>query len=320
MGQQVRASQVISTGLRAAWRNRVLVSLFFACNLLLAAAVAAPMHSAIADHVGRSMVGNELARGFSAPWLVDFQFAYAHFLKGFSVAIVYGSLLFLLLNSVLAAGAFEVFSVTGRVRAASPEAAGLRSLRWTMHGFGRGIGRYWGRFLRLTAIGSLLYFVLFRALASQAGRLNLWLFRNGVRQAPHFYLEWLRWALLFFGCFVVSAMLDYARAALAADPERSTLAALGEGAGFVLGRLGSVLAIYFGIGILSAMAVLTYAVFARFFPQSSAITVLVWFLVAQGLFWVRWLFRLSSWSAAVVYYAENAAASNRSAVAAVEVS
>lgn len=316
--ETMTASQAISSGLRASWRNRAVVSLFFGCNLLLAAAVAAPMHSAIADHVGRSMVGNELARGFSTPWLVEFQLAYAHFLKGFSVAVVYGGLLFLVLNSVLSAGAFEVFSVTSRVSAASPDAAGLRSLRWIMHGFGRGIGRYWGRFLRLTAIASVFYFVLFWVLAWQAGRFNLWLFRNGVRQAPHFYLEWLRWALLFFCCFVVSAVSDYSRAALAADPERSTFAALGQGAGFVFGRMGSVLAIYFGIGILATLAVLAYGAFARFFPQSSVITVLFWFLVAQALFWIRWLLRLGLWCATVVYYAQKAAPSRTAVAAAVE--
>ena len=103
-------SQAISTGLAAAWRNKALVTLFFACNLLLAAAVAAPMHSAIADHLGNSMTANELARGFSAPWLTEFQLAYSGFLKGFSTAIVYGGILFLVLNAVLSAGAFEVFS------------------------------------------------------------------------------------------------------------------------------------------------------------------------------------------------------------------
>ena len=98
--------QAISAGLGAAWRNKAVVALFFACNLLLAAAVAAPMHSAIADHLGNSMTANELARGFSASWLTEFQLAYSGFLKGFSIAIVYGGILFLLLNAVLSAGAF----------------------------------------------------------------------------------------------------------------------------------------------------------------------------------------------------------------------
>lgn len=294
-------SRAISAGLRAAWRNKAVVSLFFACNLLLAAAVAAPMHSAIADHLGHSMMANELARGFSAPWLTEFQLAYAHFLKGFSVAVVYGGILFLLLNAVLSAGAFEVFTRTER---AEHEGGGPApaSLGWSMHAFGRGIGRFWGRFLRLTAIASVFYYVLFWFWASRVAQLNRWVFRDSVREAPHFYLEWLRWALLFFCCFVVNAIVDYARAALVTHPDRSTLAALGAGAGFVVGRLGRVMAIYLGLGLLSALAVLAYAAFARFFPQSSVITVFIWFVVAQILLWVRWLVRLSSWAAAVAYY------------------
>ncbi|HYN14257.1 MAG TPA: hypothetical protein VES66_00535 [Terriglobales bacterium] len=292
--------------MRAAWRNKAVVSLFFACNLLLAAAVAAPMHSAIADHLGHSMMANELARGFSAPWLTEFQLAYAHFLKGFSIAIVYGGILFLLLNAVLSAGAFEVFA---RAEQAKPEGGGPApgSLRWSMHAFGRGIGRFWGRFLRLTAIASVFYYVLFWFWASRAAQFDRWLFRHSVREAPHFYLEWLRWGLLFFCCFVVNAIVDYTRVALVAHPDRSTLAAIGDGAGFVVGRLGRVMAIYLGLGLLSALAVLAYAAFARFFPQSSVITVFIWFVVAQILLWMRWFLRLGSWGAAVAYYESRSA-------------
>jgi len=288
-------SQAISAGLSAAWRNKAVVSLFFACNLLLAAAVAAPMHSAIANHLGNSMTAKQLARGFSASWLTEFQLAYAGFLKGFSTAIVYGGILFLVLNAVLSAGAFGVFSQL------VPEDGGPGS----MYAFGRGLGRLWGRFLRLTAIASVFYYALFWFWAGRAAQFNRCLFRDSVREAPHFYLEWLRWGLLFFCCFVVNAIVDYARAALAAHPERSTLAALGDGAGFVAGRLGRVMAIYFALGVLAAAAVLAYAVFARFFPQSSVITVFVWFVVAEILLWLRWLLRLGSWGAAVAYYESN---------------
>lgn len=305
-------SQAVSAGLAAGWRNKALVSLFFACNLLLAAAVAAPMHSAVVDHLGNSMTANELARGFSASWLTEFQLAYSGFLKGFSTAIVYGGILFLVLNAVLSAGAFEVFARGGR---AQPEDGGF--LHWSMHAFGRGLGKFWGRFLRLTAIASVCYYALFWLWTSRATQFNRWLFRDGVREAPHFYLEWLRWALLCFCCFVVNAVVDYARAAMVAHPDRSMLAALGAGAGFVAGRPGRVMAIYLGLGLVPAVVVLVYAAFARFFPQSSAITVFVWFVVAQILLWMRWLLRLSSWAAAVAYY-ENRSA-DTTAIAPVEV-
>jgi hypothetical protein len=275
------------------------VSLFFICNLLLAAAVAAPMYSAIGDQLGHSMIANDLVRGFSASWLVEFQLTYAHFLKGFSTAIVYGGILFLVLNAVLSAGAFEVFShrVDPQYGVSDPS-----SLPKSMHAFGCGIGRFWGRFLRLTAISSVFYYVLFWLWAIRAAQFNAWLFRNSVREAPHFYLEWLRWGLLFFCCFVVNAIVDYARAALVTQPHRSTLAALGDAAGFVLGRFGRVMAIYIAIGLLAAAAVLVYAVFARFFPQPNVLTVFAWFVVAQALLWMRWLLRLSSWAAAMTYY------------------
>ena len=261
--------------------------LFFACNLVLAAALAAPMHSAISDHVGRSFVGNELARGFSGVWLTEFQVTYSAFLKSFSIAVVYGGIIFLLLNAVLAAGAFEVFF--------RGEGAG-------MHAFGRGIGKFWGRFLRLTTVSSVAYFVVFWLWTGPAVRSLRYLFRDSVREAPHFYLTWLRWALLFFCLFVISAIVEYARAEVLRDEHPSALAALGRGAGFVFARFRGVLAIYLGLGFLALLTALLYAAFARYFPQSSVLTILIWFLVAQAMLWVRWKLRLASWAAAVAYY------------------
>lgn len=277
----------MTAGLRAAWRAPWMVLVFFGANLLLAAAVAAPMHLAISEHVGRSMVGEELARGFSAAWLTEFQIAYEGFLEGFSVAIVYGGLLFLALNTVLAGGALEVFA----------EGEGAR-----MDAFGRGMGKYFARFARLALIGSALYFLAFLVWQDQASKLLDRVFRGSVTEYWHFYLNWVRAALLFLCVMLINVTLEYARADVVTCDRQSALAALGQAAGFVLRHWPRVLAIYFGLGTLTLLAILLYAVFARFFPQSSVVTVLVWFVVAQALLWARWLFRLASWGAAVNFY------------------
>ncbi len=277
----------MTAGLRAAWRAPWMVVVFFAANLALAAAVAAPMHLAISEQVGRSFVGEALARGFSAAWLTEFQIAYEQFLQGFSIAIVYGGVLFLALNTVLAGGAFEVFAAGEGAR---------------MHAFGRGVGKYFARFARLALIGSVLYFLAFLIWQDQASKLLDRLFRDSITEFWHFYLNWARAALLFFSVALINLTLEYARADVATRDRESALAALGQAAGFVLRRLPQVLAIYFGIGMLTALAILLYAAFARFFPQSSVVTVLLWFVVAQVLLWARWLFRLASWGAAVEFY------------------
>jgi hypothetical protein len=69
-----------------------------------------------------------------------------------------------------------------------------------------------------------------------------------------------------------------------------------------MGRLGRVLAIYVGVGVLTAAAIFIYLLFARYFPQSGMVTILIWFLVAQALLWLRWMLRLASWGAVVGYY------------------
>jgi hypothetical protein len=284
------ASQAILAGLRAAWRTKWMVFLFFAANLVLAAALAAPMHSAIRDHLGNSATAEELARGFSATWLLEFQLVYRAFLRGFSVALVYGGIVFLLLNTALSAGAFEVFT--------RGEGAG-------MHAFGRGVGKYAFRFFRLLVIASALYFLVFLAWNSGAGWLVEKLGEGLVRERWYVMVEWLRYALLAFSVFTVSAVTEYAKASVVAHDRPSVLAALGDGAGFVVAHFRRVMAIYVGMGALGALSIFLYAVFARFFPQASVLTVFLWFVVAQAFLWLRWMFRLASWAAAVGYYGAN---------------
>jgi branched-subunit amino acid transport protein AzlD len=263
-----------------------MVLIFYACNLLLAAAIAAPMHSAIADHLGKSAVGEQLVRGFDSSWLTEFQIANGAFLKSFSISIVYGAIVFLALSTVLSAGAFEVFA----------QGEGAR-----LHAFGRGIGKFFLRFARIVIAASVLYFIVFWLFSLLAGGLDR-AFADSAVERWHFYLNWVRLALFFFAVFVVNIIVDYAKADMVIDEHGSALAALGHAAGFVASHFGRVLGIYLVLGLLSTITIFAYSAFARFFPQSSMPTILVWFLVAQALLWLRWMFRLASWGAAVSFY------------------
>lgn len=281
------ASQAIRAGLASAARNPWMVWIFFGANLLLAAALAAPMHAALSDYLGNSARGQELVAGFSAQWLTEFQLLNAGFLKGFGNALVYGAIVFLVLNTALSAGAFEVL---------------YRGAGATAHAFGRGMGRYCGRFLRLVVIASVLYFLVFWSFHYLAARGVEYLFGQGVHEGAFFYMNWARWILFFLCVGAVNALVDYAKADLVADDHSSVLAALGHAAGFFLRRFWSVMAIYFALALLSGLAVFFYAAFARFFPQNSALTIFLWFLVAQLFLWLRWMLRLAQYAAATAFY------------------
>lgn len=290
-------SNAISSGLRVTWRAKWMVLIFFACNLFLAAAIAAPMHSAIADHLGNSALGEQLARGFDSSWLAEFQIANHAFLKSFSIAIVYGSILFLVLNTLLSAGAFEFFR-----RCAVAGGSACDTEMPALHIFGSGIGKYFLRFARLIVIASIFYFVAFWFWQMPAANFLDRMFRDSPVERWHFYLDWLRWALLIASVVVVNIVVDYAKADIAVDEHKSALAAVGHAAGFVLTNFRRVLAIYVVLGAMAAFTVFVYSAFARFFPQSSVATIFVWFVVAQVLLWFRWMFRLASWGAAVAFY------------------
>ncbi len=284
--------KAIGSGLCAASRAKFLVFIFFACNLLVAAMVAAPMHQAIASHLGNSKTSEELVRGFSSAWLAEFQIASEGFPHGFSLAVMYAGLAFLLLNTILSGGAFEVF-VRG-------EGAG-------MHAFGRGLGRFFARFVRLALVASVLYFVAFWFWNGPVAGWISGAYRNSVFERGEFWLHLLRTVLLLFTVLVVNAVVEYAKAAMVTHQHRSAIAALGRSLGFVLRHFRRVMAIYIGVGLFAVAAILLYATFARYFPQNSTVTILIWFVVAQVLLWFRWMFRLASWGATVAFYGSHVA-------------
>lgn len=286
----MNATRAIFSGIGAASRAKWLVVLFYACNLLLAAAVAAPMHTAIADHIGNSMVGRELAEGFSAAWLAEFNIAYGEFLKSFSVSIIYAGILFLFLNTVLSAGAFEVFA---------------RGEGAYMHAFGRGVGKFFGRFTRLMLLSTVFYFVAFWFFNGPVSWLIERAFRGVNPDQWYYYLTWLRLAVLGVLIVVVRAIIDFAKVDLVLDDHFSIFAALGHAAGFVLANFRRVFSIYIVFGVLTVAAAAVYVLFANLMPQHSVATIFIWFIVAQLLLWVRWLFRLAMWGADVMYYQAN---------------
>ena len=284
--------KAIASGLGAAARAKFLVFIFFACNLLVAAVVAAPMHDAIAAHLGNSKMGAELVRGFSSEWLTEFQIA-SELPHSFSNGMLYAALLFMLLNTILSAGAFEVF-VYG---------AGAG-----MHAFGRGLGKYFARFVRLAILATLFYFVAFWF---WNGPVDGWIrgaWRNSVLEGTEFWLLLVRDFLLLVTVLAVNAVVDYAKADIVFHQHRSATAALGHALGFVLRHLRRVMTIYVGVGLFGVAAIALYAAFARYFPQHSVSTILIWFLVAQLLMWCRWMFRLANWGATTAFYGAHLAA------------
>jgi hypothetical protein len=147
----------------------------------------------------------------------------------------------------------------------------------------------------------VLYFVAFWFWNKPVAWLISRGFRDSIHEAGPFWLTWLRVVLLILTVFVIKIAVEYARADIALHDHPSAFAAFGHGAGFVASRFGRVFGIYLGVGLFTFGAMALYAIFARYFPQTNVATIFIWFVIAQALLWLRWMFRLASWAAAVEY-------------------
>ena len=64
----------VRQGLSIARRTGSAVGILFLANLVIAALAGFPIYRGIQSFTGHSLMGRELARGFSVDWLTDFSF------------------------------------------------------------------------------------------------------------------------------------------------------------------------------------------------------------------------------------------------------
>jgi|CXWL01.1.fsa_nt_gi hypothetical protein len=132
-------------GLRRAWAVKRLALPLWLANLLVALAVAIPFIASLGDALGQLPLADEAAGELRLGVLTDFLELRPEFFGPFLLAAACAAALALFLSAAVSGGTLEVLLGV-------PDAPLLTR-------FGRGAGRYFGRFLRLGALAGLLALV-----------------------------------------------------------------------------------------------------------------------------------------------------------------
>ncbi len=288
----------VRQGLSITRRSGSSVWILFLANLALAAAAGFPIYHGIQSFTEHSLMGRELARGFSVDWLTDFTFNNPGALDRYAAVIVSMGLLSLALNSILAGG------VLARFRA--PESS------YSLGDFFRHTGRYAGRLLRLLVVGLVCYWIVFELQNEVLGRL-----------VDHWTVNWADDRSAFcahlavalpavLGLGFVNLVMDYARVRLVLEEGTGALQASLAALGFSLGRLRRAVGVYvvpscFGLALLGVYRLLFPWGFANaaiagesHFRQPLALALL--FVVQQLVMFARYWFRVATWASEWSYY------------------
>jgi len=307
--------QSIGIGLRRALRSPViLVTLWL---LGLAAALPATWFVAVGieNSIGPSRFHESMTRDFDATWYEEYGASAKGLGRSFDPALVGAGAFFDNLERWL----------TGTLFIAHPAllaTAVVFALCWVfLHGgvidryahpgrspgikrFFDACGLYFFRFLRLTALSAILYYLVYRLLRVTFERIES-LTQESATESTVIAYSLLAWGLVALLLTLIHMCFGFARAATVVEERRSAVLAALRGIGFVIFNPGKAITLYYGMLLVSGLLLGAYAVIGPGVGQSTTRAVLIAFLIAQCFLLARLLLRLGLIAGQVALYRAN---------------
>jgi len=288
----------IRQGLSITRRSGSAVGILFLANLATAALAAFPIWRGIQLFTGSSLMGRELARGFSVDWLTDFAMNSQGSFGRYGMLIVWMGFLSLALNSILAGGVLTRFK--------APD------LKYSLGDFFRHTGRYAWRLLRLLVIGLICYWIVFKLLNEKLGQwVDQWT-DNWADDRAVFGARLAISLLVVLGLGFVNLVMDYARVRLVLEEGTGAIQAFLASLGFSLGRLKAAIGVYI---VPSSLGLALLGVYRLLFPwgfinatiaAGSRVHVPLalagLFVVQQLVMFGRYWFRVATWASEWALY------------------
>jgi len=290
-------AKAIWKGLGLARRAGTGVWILFFASLGLGALAAYPIYQGVLAFTGHSAMNETLATGFSADWLTDFSFNNPGALDRYATGILIVGLLSILIDSVLAGGVVASFREP--------------ALR-TLGDFFRDCRRYGWRLIRLTIIGLICYWIVFRLLNQGLGDLvDKWT-QQWLDDRPVFWVKLVPSMLTLLGLVLVNLVMDFARVRLVMEEGTSAIEAFLASTGFSLKRLKAAVVIY---AVPSLCGVALLGLYLLVWPQArhgvqalsgsrtwQALILAVLFVGQQAIMLARYWFRVATWGGEWTFY------------------
>ncbi len=293
----IRSRAAIWKGLGLARQARTGVWVLFFANLGLAALAAYPIYEGVSAFTSHSAMSKTLATGFSFDWLTDFAVSNPGALGRYAGGIAIVGLLSILVDSVLAGGVVASFR--------EPV---LRSLG----DFFRDCRRFGWRLVRLTIIGLICYWIVFRLLNQGLGNLADKWTEQWLDDRPVFWVKLVPIVLTLLGLVFVNLVVEFARVRLVMEEGASAIEAFLASTGFALRRLKPALVVY---AVPSLLGLALLGLYLLAWPQArhvanappaghirQPLTLAILFVGQQAVMLVRYWFRVAAWGGEWAFY------------------
>jgi hypothetical protein len=274
--------QAFTRGIVKASRHLPLAAFMWLVNVAFALPLALAFRSVIAQSIGSSTVGRTLHEGIDLVWLTDLFRENQDALDAVGNAAGWMSLLYVVVGSLIAAGAIATLG---------EELSGFR-----FRAFFAGVARLGGRYLRLLALTLSILFLFLLLVTGPAFSVVGQAFGRGENEAPLFWATGALYAVSVILAALLFAVSDYTKVRLAVGIERSVLRELGRTLAFLfVYRPGALFA--FALCESVSLAVLgVSAVVSSWVAPSGLWEVALLALLQQLIMFARMWVRLVFWS------------------------
>jgi len=258
-----------------------------AINILFAVMLTLPLYGLLDDSLGRSLMGNRSVAVPDVNWMMGFLHSNQGFLSHLSSTFLWVGLVYMLLNTLLAAGLLEVLS------AEHP---------FSLRRFFVGIVAHGTKFLRLFGLSLVVYFIIVFVLNDLVGRgLDRWT-RDWASEGGAFALYWLKNIVPGVALLFAIMVFDYAKIRLVMDRSNRVLTESLRALRFVRGRRWITLGVFYALGLVGVALALIYAGLDALLTPKSWWVLVPAFLVQQAFMFSRMWLRVAFYSSQMELY------------------
>jgi hypothetical protein len=263
-------------GMKACWKNKRMVVLFYLVNVLFGLIVMIPFRTILVNFAGHSLVGKSLAEHFDLEFIIEFvRKNDGVFSTLMSLFLVAGAM-YWLVGLFLSGGAYGMF-VAGE--------------KYSAQLFWKNAGEYFGRFIRLF-LWSIPVFVVFYSIQFLENGFIRIFFGKDPYQNIIYWGSMVKTGLGYFGILLYYVVLDYARIYTVRTGERKMRIALWHGISFTFRHFFLTFALSLVMFLIGTIALLVYNPIADALHAPNALVVILLLVVQQCYILFRMLLRL----------------------------
>lgn len=268
-----------SYGLKTANKKWKMVVYLWFMNFMFALLMVTPFYFLFQKDFSRSLMGDQMARGFDLLWFGDLIYRYKDFYASLLGWLLLPAIFFLLLFVFLNGG------IMGRIVAEE------ESLNLTR--FFADCGKYFFRFFRVFLISLIGYLIVFGLFFRAISFLfQLWT-KNAASEWPLIFAANLKFLVMILLFSIVRMFFDYVRVRLVVEESKKAIRATILSFSFVGKRFLKAWILYLLVGLVALILGLIYLVVSQIFPSTGPLWVVLFIwqqIYILSKMWTRVLF------------------------------